>query len=92
MSGLSYQPAGTGQLRRLCMINLARYPDPRAVLEAALGPLALFEVLTGSEPAPRRPSDGDAARHTCSTLRRSSPGPVHSMQGEAIDVHHGGRG
>jgi len=27
------------------------YPDPRAVLEAALGPLALFEVLTEPEPA-----------------------------------------
>jgi hypothetical protein len=26
-------------------------PNPRAALEAALGSLALFEILTGSEPA-----------------------------------------
>ena len=57
MSGLSYQPAGTGQLRRLCMIDLARYPDPRAVLEVALGPLALFEVLT----RPAAAADSEAA-------------------------------
>ena len=44
MSGLSYQPVGAGQMRRLCMIDLARFPDPRAVLEAALGKLMLFEV------------------------------------------------
>jgi hypothetical protein len=31
------------------MIDLARYPDPRAVLEAALGKLVLFEVLSEPE-------------------------------------------
>lgn len=33
------------------LVNLVKVSDPRAVLEAALGPLALFEVLTGPEPA-----------------------------------------
>ena len=33
------------------MTNLAKVPDPRAVLEAALGKMVLFEVLTGPEPA-----------------------------------------
>ena len=46
-----YQTLGVGQRPRLAHIDVARYPDPRAVLEAALGPLALFEVLTGPEPA-----------------------------------------
>ena len=41
------------------MIDLARYPDPRAALEAALGRLVLFEVLTGSEPA----ADGGRVTH-----------------------------
>ena len=48
---LFYQPAGRGQLPRFCMVDLVKVPDPRAALEAALGPLALFEVLTGPEPA-----------------------------------------
>jgi hypothetical protein len=35
------------------MADLAKVPDPRAVLEAALGPLARFEVLDPEpEPAP----------------------------------------
>ena len=32
-------------------IDVARYPDPHAVLEAALGKMVLFEVLTVPEPA-----------------------------------------
>ena len=48
-----YQPAGAGQLRRLCMIDLARYPDPRVVLETALGKLVLFEMLAEPEPEAR---------------------------------------
>jgi len=36
-------------------------PDPHAVLEAALGPLELFEVRPNQSRRPRRPSDGDAA-------------------------------
>jgi hypothetical protein len=38
-------------LPRFCIANLVKVPDPRAALEAALGPLALFEVLTVPEPA-----------------------------------------
>jgi hypothetical protein len=33
------------------MVDLVKIPNPRAMLEAALGPLALFEVLTEPEPA-----------------------------------------
>ena len=46
-----FQPGGRGQLQRFCIANLVKVPDPRAALEAALGPLALFEVLTVPEPA-----------------------------------------
>jgi hypothetical protein len=35
----------------LALVNLVKVPDPRAVLETALGKMVLFEVLTGSEPA-----------------------------------------
>jgi len=48
---LFYQPAGRGQLSRFCMVDLVKVPDPHAALEAGLGPLALFEVLTEPEPA-----------------------------------------
>jgi hypothetical protein len=33
------------------MVDLVKVTDPKSVLEAALGPLALFEVLTEPEPA-----------------------------------------
>ena len=46
-----YQPMGRRQLPRFCIANPVKVSDPRAALEAALGPLALFEVLTGPEPA-----------------------------------------
>ena len=36
---------------RLALVNLVKVPDPLAVLEAALGKMVLFEVLTGPEPA-----------------------------------------
>ena len=55
---LRFQPGGRGQLPRFCIADLAKVPDPRAALEAALGPLALFEVLTGPEPAA---ADSEAA-------------------------------
>ena len=55
---LRFQPGGRGQLPRFCIANLVKVPDPRAVLEAALGPLALFEVLTMPEPAA---ADSEAA-------------------------------
>jgi hypothetical protein len=38
-----FQPGGRGQLPRFCIADLVKVPDPRAALEAALGPLALFE-------------------------------------------------
>ena len=40
-----YQPQGKGQLPRLALVDPAKVSDVRAVLEAALGPLVLFEVL-----------------------------------------------
>ena len=49
---LLYQPAGRGQHSRFCMVDLVKIPNPRAALEAALGPLALFEVLGGKEDEP----------------------------------------
>ena len=45
-----YQNAGPGQRPRLAQIDIARYPDPRAVLEAALGPLVLFELFPAECP------------------------------------------
>ena len=57
-----FQPGGRGQLPRFCIANLVKVPDPRAVLEAALGPLVLFEVLepepaAAPEPEPFFPGD-----------------------------------
>lgn len=46
-----YQPVGRGQLPRFCIADPAKVLDPRAALEAVLGPLALFEVL-GEEAGP----------------------------------------
>ena len=45
-----YQPQGKGQVPRIALVDPVKVPDARAVLEAALGPLALFEALP---PAPR---------------------------------------
>ena len=47
-----YQPTGRRQLPRFCIADPAKVPDPRAALEVALGPLALFEVLGGKEDGP----------------------------------------
>jgi hypothetical protein len=44
-----YQPQGKGQLPRLALVDPVKVPDARAVLEAALGPLVLFEVLFEAE-------------------------------------------
>ena len=44
-----YQPQGKGQLPRLALVDPVKVPDARAVLEAALGPLVLFEVLAEAE-------------------------------------------
>ena len=46
-----YQPMGR-QLPRFCIADPAKVSDPRAALEVALGPLALFEVLGGKEGGP----------------------------------------
>lgn len=40
-----YRTAGRGQLSRLALYDPARFPDIRASLEAALGPLVAFEIL-----------------------------------------------
>lgn len=45
-----YQPKGKGQLARLALYDPGRFPDIRATLEAALGPLVAFEVLRQAQP------------------------------------------
>src|SRR5262249_4042994 len=40
-----YQPAGRRRRPRLALVDPAKVPDARAVLEAALGKLVLFEIL-----------------------------------------------
>jgi hypothetical protein len=42
-----YQPAGRRRRPRLALIDPAKVPDARAVLEATLGNLVLFEMLAG---------------------------------------------
>jgi hypothetical protein len=58
---LLFQPCGRGQLPRFCMANSAKIPDPRAALEAALGPLVKFEVVEdpyqGAAPATGRAAE-----------------------------------
>jgi hypothetical protein len=49
-SRFRYQPAGRCRKKRLAQIDPAKVPDARAVLEAALGKLALFEVLAERKP------------------------------------------
>ena len=46
-----YQPAGAGQKARLVRFDPLKFPDLRAVLEKALGPLVRFEVMSGAAPA-----------------------------------------
>jgi hypothetical protein len=47
-----YRPQGRGQQARLALVDPAKVPDPRAVLEAVLGTLAMFETLPDAQPAP----------------------------------------
>lgn len=47
---ICFQPAGRGQVRRFCMVDPVKVPDPRAALEAAFKkPLVHYEVI---EPEP----------------------------------------
>jgi hypothetical protein len=42
---------------RLALIDPAKVPVARAMIEAAIGPLALFEVVGGqAQPKPQRPT------------------------------------
>jgi hypothetical protein len=59
-----YQPTGKGQVTRAAAFDPGKFPDIRATLEAALGPLAAFEVLpvgSGPEPAAPEPESSQAA-------------------------------
>lgn len=49
--GVRYRTGGRGSESRLAWVDAAKVPDPRGVLEAALGPLVEFEML----PQPYRP-------------------------------------
>ena len=51
-----YRTKGRGSEPRLALVDPAKVPDPRAALEAALGPLVLFEVLpeAASQAAPEK--------------------------------------
>jgi hypothetical protein len=44
-AALAFQSRGRGQVPRLALVNLLKFPDPRAVLVAALGPLVKFEIV-----------------------------------------------
>lgn len=52
---VKYRPKGRGQAERVALVDLSRVPDPRAVLEAALGPLASFELLEAPQAQPAPP-------------------------------------
>ena len=47
---LRYQPKGCGRKARVALVDQARLAGARQQLEAALGPLASFEVVTGAKP------------------------------------------
>jgi hypothetical protein len=46
---LRYHPKGFGQRARVALVDQARLAEARKRLEAALGPLASFEVVTGED-------------------------------------------
>jgi putative DNA primase/helicase len=46
---IRYQPKGPGQKSRIALIDAASIDDARARIEAALGELATFELITGDE-------------------------------------------
>jgi hypothetical protein len=45
-----YQPAGAGQKARLIRFDPIKFPDLRAVLEKALGPLVRFGLISEAAP------------------------------------------
>jgi hypothetical protein len=53
-----YQPEGTGQKPRLALIDPSDIAGARARIEAALGPLASFEIITQEHQPGRRPPKG----------------------------------
>jgi len=69
-SVVAYRPAGPGQKDRTTRFDLVLIPDPRAWLEAKLGPLAHFEMIGGATPQPATPPIPDArARLTALSAR-----------------------
>jgi len=69
-SVVAYRPAGPGQKDRTARFDLVLIPDPRAWLEAKLGPLAHFEMIGGATPQPATPPIVDArARLTALSAR-----------------------
>ncbi|MBR0683844.1 hypothetical protein GXW74_25435 [Roseomonas eburnea] len=57
---VAYRPAGPGQKDRTARFDLALIADPRAWLEAKLGPLAHFEMISGKAPQHTTPPIADA--------------------------------
>jgi putative DNA primase/helicase len=69
-SVVAYRLAGPGQKDRTAQFDLVLIPDPRAWLEAKLGPLAHFEMIGGAAPQPATPPIADArARLTALSAR-----------------------
>ena len=56
-----YQTLGDGQRPRLIQFDAVKFPDLRAVLEAALGPLVWFEVMEEPEAAASNAAEPEAA-------------------------------
>ena len=52
---VKFQPAGKGQTSRLAIFSPELFKDIRSTLEAALGPLAAFEIIPAPEPGPTGP-------------------------------------
>jgi putative DNA primase/helicase len=69
-SVVAYRPAGPGQKDRTARFDLVLIRDPRAWLEAKLGPLAHFEMIGGAAPLPATLPIADArARLTALSAR-----------------------
>ena len=57
-----YRPGRRGQSARIALVDLSRVVDVRSILEQALGPLALFEIVSRTS---------DKAQTLASTLKPS---------------------
>jgi hypothetical protein len=69
-SVVAYRPAGSGQKDRTARFDLVLIADPRSWLEATLGPLAHFEMISGKAPQHTTPPIADArARLTALSAR-----------------------